>query len=205
MKFSNLQIRTLLKVDMIDTQIQITGIKEVINNIETLKLSISGSGDVSMKQPLVESAQYMQREAIKNFPAKGGIMEEGGWAPLAKSTKEVKQGKVSFRTIKGQVVPMKPIAGDASNTPIMVRTGEMKDSFFISEPKISKNQGSIDVYNPLKIAKFHQFSNEQPRGISGSILPRRILLKLMDNHIKKIINIFEIWIGKSVQRSISNK
>jgi len=190
---------------MLETRIEITGIKEVIKNIETLKLSISGSGDVSMRQPLVDSANYMAQEARKNFSQKGAIMQEGGWAPLAKSTKEVKQGKTSFRTINGRVVPMKPIPGDASNTPMMVRTGELKDSFTISEPKISNNKGSIEVYNPLKIAKYHQFSNEQPRGISGSILPRRALLKLMDNHIKKIISIFETWIEKSVQKAFNSK
>lgn len=187
-------------------EIKVTGIKEVINNIETLKISISNSGGASMKQPLVESAQYMQQEAMKNFPQGGAIMQKGGWKELTDSTKDVKQGKVSFRTIKGKIIPMKPIEGDDSpGSPIMVRTGELRDSFFMGEPKISQNQGSIDVYNPLKYAKYHQFSKEEPRGISGSILPRRILLKIMDNHIKKIIGIFENWVGKTVQKSFSEQ
>lgn len=150
-----------------------------------------------LEEPLRNSARYMQQQAIANFANSGALMQEGGWKDLAESTKDVKEGRISFRTFKGRKIPMKPIEGDAyPGTPIMVRTGRLKASFEIGEPIISANSGEIEVSNPVEYAPYHQFSTNEKR------LPRRILLRFMKQQVEDITRIVERWLDKVISKNI---
>ena len=174
---------------MIELRVEKTGLQEMI-----LKLENFGNDISLISEPLEDSARYMQQQAIANFGASGVLMQKGGWPPLAKSTMDVKEGRVSFRTFKGRKVPMKPIEGDAyPGTPIMVRTGMLKDSFMITSPRIGKDYGEIEVFNPIKYAVYHQ------KG--GAILPQRILLRFQKQQVQDIINIFTRWIDKITNKN----
>jgi len=171
-----------LKVEKVGFQEAIFGLKNFGNDISLLS------------EPLVDSARYMQQQAIMNFGASGALMQKGGWKELADSTKDVKEGRISFRTFKGRKVPMKPIKGDAyPGAPIMVRTGTLKNSFEIEGPRIGKDYGEIEVFNPIEYAVYHQ------KG--GAILSQRILLRFQKQQIQDITNIFTRWIDKITNKN----
>lgn len=143
-------------------------------------------------EPLEKSAQYMENQARANFPARGRVMGEG-WKDWAESTRRVREGTISFRTIKGRVVPVSPRPEDKGGK-LMERTGLLKGSFLTMGPRISKTRGEVEVYNPIFYAKYHQEG--------GPKLPRRVLLKFMSTHIMEIGRIFEDWIGRTINKSL---
>ena len=151
--------------------IEVKGMDKVLQGMSNLGKELSNP-----KQPLEYSGSYMKEEAERNFPAKGSVMQEGGWRPLTERTKKIKKAK------------------GYGGQPMMVRTGDLRDSFKKSEPRIGANISSINVWNPVSYAIEHQL------GI-GKNLPRRTLLKFRANHRKKIIDIFINWIVRSAQKS----
>ena len=174
---------------MIELKVKKVGLQELV-----LSLNNFGNDINLLTEPLNDSARYMQQQAIMNFPASGALMQSSGWQGLADSTKDVKEGRISFRTIKGRKIPMKPIAGDAyPGAPIMVRTGTLKNSFMITNPRIGKDYGEIEVFNPIEYAIYHQ------KG--GVRLPQRILLRFQKQQIRDITNIFTRWIDKITNRN----
>ena len=143
-------------------------------------------------EPLAKSARYMENQARVNFSAKGRTMGEG-WKDWAASTRKVREGTMSFRTIKGRVVPVSPQPGDAGGK-LMEQTGLLKNSFLTMGPRMSKTKGEVEVYNPTYYAKYHQFG--------GGRLPRRVLLKFTKAHVAEIGKIFEQWLGRAINKSV---
>ena len=154
---------------MIET-IQVTGIKNTIAGLNKFKQELANP-----RKPLNASGFYMKQEAIRNFPAKGSIMQRGGWKPLTAKTKKIK----AREGYGGQ--------------PIMVREGILRGGFIRRMAKVTPMQSSIEVSNPVHYAIAHQ------RGYGK--LPRRVLLKFRANHIKKIKSIFADWIIRSIKKS----
>ena len=168
------------------SNIQVKGMDKVLQGMSNLGKELSNP-----KQPLENSGSYMQQEALKNFPAKGSVMQEGGWPQLAKPEwRTSAKGKRYWFPGTQAIKKAKGYGGQ----PMMVRTGDLRDSFKKSEPRIGANISSIDVLNPVSYAIEHQL------GI-GKNLPRRTLLKFRANHRKKITDIFIEWIVKSTQKS----
>lgn len=148
------------------------------SDIDKLVLKIKNFGkDIKLvKKPLEDSAKYMKQQAIANFAAKGSLMQTGGWKDLADSTKKAKKKEVGF------IYPM------------MVRTRTLKNSFHISSPSIGKDFGEIKVYNPIKYAIAHQYSENEVR------LPRRILLRFQKQQVENIVNITTRWLDKIIKK-----
>jgi len=132
-------------------------------------------GTKTFEEPLIQTAEYMQIQALLNFQTEGETMGER-WPPLADSTKKFKE-----KNFPGQ--------------PMMVRTGTLQKSFFRTPPFISENSDSIIVYNPVSYAIIHQKGNEK--------LPRRVLLKLTKNHLTEVMRIFNLWIIKIIANSFN--
>jgi len=126
------------------------------------------------KKPLNESGDFMREEAVRNFPAEGKVFGEK-WPPLKEITIKIKQKK------------------GYGGQPMMVRTGRLRDSFFVEEPEISEGFGTINVLNPTFYAKFHQM------GVGK--LPRRVLLKFSKKQREKIAQIFVDWIYDRIEKS----
>ena len=124
-------------------------------------------------EPLSKSAQYMEQQARANFGAGGRVMSEG-WPKLAPST-------------------IKRKARQWGGTPMMVRTGLLRDAFMISGPRVSKKEGMVEVYNPLPYAGYHQTGTSK--------MPQRVLLKIMKAHAMEIRRIFDMWIDRIVNVS----
>jgi len=154
---------------MIELKVEKVGLQELV-------LSLNNFGrDISLLEgPLEDSARYMQQQAIMNFPAKGSLMQDGGWPPLAESTRKMRAKKWP-------------------GAPMMVRTGKLKGSFKIDGPRIGKDFGEIEVYNPLHYAIEHQ--------MAWGLLPQRILLRFQKQQIQDITNIFTRWIDKITNRN----
>lgn len=156
-----------------------------------------GKNIEEIEEPLRKSADFMVMEATANFPAKGLIFGKR-WNKWAKTTKQVREGKISFRTIKGRVVPVSPRPEDVRAIGLMEKTGTLKESFVIGVPKISKNHGEIEVYNPTPYAKYHQ---EGATLWTGAKLPKRVLLKIAKRQADNILKIFSEWLNKVIQKS----
>ena len=109
-----------------------------------------GKNMSEVAEPLEKSARFMENEARANFRAKGRVFQEG-WKDWALSTRKVREGKLSFRTIKGKVVKVSPRPEDKGGK-LMERTGLLKGSFLTMGPRIGKNSASIEVYNPIPYA-----------------------------------------------------
>ena len=151
--------------------VEIKGIKDRIEFLSRLNDKISNP-----VQPLNKSGSYMQQEALRNFTEEGAVMQVGGWEPLKQVTLDIKEDE------------------GYGDQPIMVREGNLRDSFYKSDPKVSQRESSISVYNPVKYAKFHQ---------TGYGVPQRVLLRLREGHISKITNIFLDWIKRSISSSFT--
>jgi len=154
---------------MIELKVEKIGLQEAILSLNNFTEDIS-----LISEPLVDSARYMQQQAIMNFPAEGTLMQPGGWPPLAESTKRMK-------------------AKEWPGAPMMVRTGYLKRSFKIEGPRIGKDYGEIEVYNPLHYAVEHQEA--------WGTLPQRILLRFQKQQIQDITNIFTKWIDKITNKN----
>lgn len=154
---------------MIELKVEKTGLQEMILNLKNFGRDIS-----LISEPLEDSARYMQQQAIANFAASGALMQPGGWPPLKESTIRKK-------------------AKDWPGRPIMVRTGYLKRSFEIEGPRIGKDYGEIEVYNPIHYAVEHQEA--------WGLLPQRILLRFQKQQIQDITNIFTRWIDKITNRN----
>ena len=142
-------------------------------------------------EPLEKSARFMQNQARANFRARGRVFQEG-WRDWAISTRRVREGTISFRTIKGRIVPMKPRPEDKGGK-LMEKTGLLKDSFLIMGPRIGKDEAFVEVYNPIPYAKYHQFGAVL---WTGAKLPRRVLLKIAKSQVDEIIRIFLHWLDR---------
>lgn len=129
------------------------------------------------KKPLSRSADFMLKEARRNFPAKGSIFGEK-WPPLTEFTKRIKA-----KYYPGQ--------------PMMVRTGLLRGSFLVVGPRTQVGKGEVDVYNPIPYAGSHQM------GVGR--LPRRVLLKLAKMQVDNIVNVFVAWVGQMIKASIKEK
>jgi len=165
--------------------IEVKGIKNTIAGFKRFKQELA-----TPRKPLNASGFYMKQEAIKNFPAKGSIMQRGGWPPLAKPEwRTSPKGKRYWFPGTQAIKKSKRYGGQ----PIMVRTGKLRKSFIRSIARISPRQSSIEVRNPVHYAIEHQ------RGYGK--LPRRVLLKFRANHIKKIRDIFADWVVSSIKKS----
>jgi len=151
-----------LKVEKVGFQEAIFGLKNFGNDISLLS------------EPLVDSARYMQQQAIMNFGASGALMQSGGWPPLAESTEKKK-------------------AKEWPGRPMMVRTGKLRGSFEIEGPRIGKDYGEIEVFNPVHYAVEHQEA--------WGLLPQRILLRFQKQQIQDITNIFTRWINKITNKN----
>lgn len=154
---------------MIELKVEAKGIQKM-----TLSLKNFGRDIGLVSEPLKDSAFYMQSQAIMNFFVKGKLMQPEGWDPLKKSTIEKK-------------------ARDWPGTPMMVRTGKLRGSFKIEGPKIGKDYGEIEVYNPVHYAVEHQEG--------WGLLPQRILLRFQKRQIQDITNIFTRWINKVTNKN----
>jgi len=154
---------------MIELKVEKVGFQELI-----LSLKNFGNDIGLVLEPLEDSARYMQQQAIANFPASGSLMQSGGWPPLAESTERKKAKYWPGR-------------------PIMVRTGKLKGSFEIEGPRIGKDYGEIEVYNPIHYAVEHQEA--------WGLLPQRILLRFQKQQIQDITNIFTRWVDKITNRN----
>jgi len=147
-----------------------------------------------IQEPLKRAGNFMISEAIQNFPRKGRIFGES-WPDWAESTRRVRGGEISFRTVHKpykRVVPVPPCPEDEGDL-LMEKTGRLKKGFRIFGPIVGKNTGSIEVYNPIEYAKYHQFGAKL---WTGARLPRRVLLKIARRQIDKIRQIFLHWLDK---------
>jgi len=147
-----------------------------------------------VQEPLKQAGNFMITEAIKNFPAKGQTFEES-WPDWSESTRRVRAGEISFRTVHKpykRVVPVSPRPEDKGGK-LMEKTGRLRGSFRIFGPIVGKNTGSIEVYNPVEYAKYHQFGAVL---WTGAKLPRRVLLKIAKRQIDKISQIFSQWLNR---------
>ena len=154
---------------MIKIEVKTEGTQELIFSLKGF------SRDVSLlTEPLEDSGRYMQQQAIANFAASGALMQPGGWPPLAESTERKKAKYWPGR-------------------PMMVRTGKLRRSFEIDGPRIGKNYGEIEVYNPVHYAVEHQEA--------WGLLPQRILLRFQKQQIQDITNIFTRWIDKITNKN----
>jgi len=154
---------------MIELKVEKEGLQEAILSLNNFTEDIS-----LISEPLEDSGRYMQQQAIMNFPAKGKLMQLEGWKPLKKSTIRMK-------------------AKEWPGRPMMVRTGYLKRSFKIEGPKIGKDYGEIEVYNPLHYAVEHQEA--------WGLLPQRILLRFQKQQIQDITDIFTKWIDKITNKN----
>ena len=154
---------------MIKLNIEKEGLQELI-----LKLNNFGNDISLISEPLEDSARYMQQQAIANFAASGSLMQVGGWPPLAASTEKM----------KAKLWPGRPM---------MVRTRKLISSFEIEGPRIGKDYGEIEVYNPVHYAIEHQEA--------WGLLPQRILLRFQKQQIQDVVNIFTRWIDKVVNNN----
>jgi len=154
---------------MIKLEVKKTGDQELILNLKNFGRDIS-----LISEPLENSARYMQQQAIMNFPAKGSLMQPGGWPPLAESTKKKK-------------------AKYWPGAPMMVRTGYLKRSFDIEGPRIGKDYGEVEVFNPIHYAVEHQEA--------WGILPQRILLRFQKQQVQDITNIVSRWLNKIIAKN----
>ena len=132
---------------------------------------------LNSREPLSKSAGFMKEEALRNFPAEGGVFEEN-WPPLKPSTIRRKE-KAGY--------------GDQ---PMMVRTGRLKNSFIAEEPKVSAGIGKVDVMNPVPYAKSHQ------SGVGR--LPRRVLLKFAKRQVDTITKTFFDWVVDKTEKSFNS-
>jgi len=146
----------------------IEGVENAVKCFDNLKVEL-----LNPRESLNKSARFMREEALRNFPAEGGVFGES-WPPLKSATIRRKE-KEGY-----------------GNQPMMVRTGELFRSFFVN---ISKDRA--EVYNPVSYAIEHQ------KGNSIKNLPRRVLLKLAIRQIQGITNIFSNWVSNSVVKSFS--
>lgn len=154
---------------MIGLKVEMEGIQELVFGLRNFGNDIS-----LLTEPLEDSGMYMRQQAIMNFPASGSLMQSGGWPPLAEST-------------------IKKKARDWPGAPMMVRTGKLRDSFRVDGPRIGKDYGEIEVYNPVHYAIEHQEA--------WGLLPQRILLRFQKQQIQDITNIFTRWIGRIINKS----
>ena len=153
---------------MIELKVQSSDLQKIV-----LELKNFGEDISLISEPLIDSAKYMQRQAIANFGASGSLMQDGGWPPLAQSTLVKK-------------------AVEWPGSPIMVRTGKLMNSFEIDSPRIGENFGEIDVYNPVHYAVEHQEA--------WGVLPQRILLRFRKQQVQEVTNIFNNWIDKIIKK-----
>jgi len=147
-----------------------------------------------IQEPLRQIGNFMIAEAIQNFPRKGRIFGEN-WPDWAESTRRVRSGEISFRTVHKpykRVIPVSPRPEDKGGS-LMEKTGRLKKGFRIFGPVVGKNTGSIEVYNPIEYAKYHQFGAVL---WTGAKLPRRVLLKIARRQINKIRQIVLHWLDK---------
>ncbi len=154
---------------MIELKVEAEGIQELVFSLKGFDRDI---GLVS--EPLENSGRYMQQQAIMNFGVKGTLMQFGGWPPLAKSTERKKAKYWPGR-------------------PMMVRTGKLRGSFEVDGPRIGKDYGEIEVYNPVHYAVEHQEA--------WGLLPQRILLRFQKQQIQDITDIFTRWIDKITNKN----
>jgi len=152
---------------MINVKVDIIGNQELILNFKDFGKDIN-----LISEPLENSARFMQQQAIANFAAQGSLLS-GGWQPLKKSTIQRK-------------------AKQWPGAPMMVRTGLLKRSFEIKGPRIEKDSGEIEVYNPVFYAKEHQEGRAR--------LPQRILLRFQKQQVEDITNIFDRWLEKIINK-----
>ena len=145
------------------------------SDVDRLVLSLKNFGkDIKLiRKPLQDSAKYMQQQAISNFAAKGSLMQVGGWQPLKESTIRRK-------------------AKQFPGSQMMIRTGLLKRSFEMSAPRIGKDSGEIDVFNPIKYAIEHQEGMDR--------LPQRILLRFQKQQVENIVNITTRWLDKIIKK-----
>ena len=155
---------------MIKVEVKKIGDQEMI-----LSLKNFGRDVGLLTEPLEDSARYMQQQAIMNFAAGGTLMQPGGWKDLEESTKRKKKKLVGF------VYPM------------LVRYDKLRHAFEIEGPRIGKDYGEIEVYNPLHYAIEHQ--------AAWGLLPQRILLQFQKQQIQDITNITTRWLDKIINRN----